>query len=342
MKKGMHGLLILAAAGLIVSAFSGVRAEDSTYFVHNPFPAEKEAGVVINDHYAYCIDEHNPWPDRDDIAYSETALDENVQGNKEKLMRALEAGYPLDALGLSSRQTELTDQERGTATQYVVWSILGSYTYTDAALSYGGAYIRALYEYAMKGTVDGKTPDSVSDAVTASISALTKNADGTWSGQLTFVSGKPASLAITAIPDGMTLKNGETALSADDTVLSTDTLTVTVSSSYQSGSALFSYQKTSKAGGDITLYSTSAETGGKAYQRMIGYQFSTEQAAVSVSTAIPSVSTPASSQSPSPSASSSPAPTATASAPAAASTPAVYSGNGPEYFEIPDTADRSR
>ena len=55
----------------------------------------------------------------------------------------------------------------------------------------------------MKGTVDGKTPDSVSDAVTASISALTKNADGTWSGQLTFVSGKPASLAITAIPDGM-------------------------------------------------------------------------------------------------------------------------------------------
>lgn len=273
MKRLMRDVLVMVLGLIMTIPFSGVYSED-TYAVVNPFGIG-ESGVILNGHYVYCVDPDNPWPDKDTIQYHQT--DASVIGAEEqtKIARALSAGYPLDMFGLSQRNSD-SDQDRGTYTQWIVWAVLGSPTYQSyckAAVN-EDAYVKALYEYAFEGTIDGKAPSAADNEITASVGKLSKNTDGTWSGTLAFDAAQRASVTITSIPEGMTLKNGNAVLKANDTISSSDVLTVTVSSAEKSSQIDFSYIQTERANEELNLYSTNDKDGDKTYQRMIGYQFS--------------------------------------------------------------------
>lgn len=129
-------LLFLAAA--VPAEAQASFAADASYPVTNPFDPLAMAGVLINGHYAYCVDVHSPWPDKDGIAYTQnTDLGELTAEQQEQLARTMDAGYPRDCYGLSA--LEPNAQYRGTYTQWAVWAVLGSEMYRSY-VGAGGTY----------------------------------------------------------------------------------------------------------------------------------------------------------------------------------------------------------
>ena len=290
MKKKIQFILAMLFACMILSMALTVYADD-TGVVKNQYNLLAEAGVVINGHYVYCIDPHLSWPN-DGIVYNASdvtkAFDADTQ---ERLKRVLSAGYPLDEYGLSDLESNVHydygthEQHLGTYTQWVVWAIidekdLGSYANYNE-------YTKALYKYAMYGTINDAVPTKVSTEITAAAGKLEKNSDDSWSGALKFKSNQLASIKVTDIPANMTLKKGNTVINVNDIVFPNDSLTLTVTSDYKEGTVKFSYIQTEHANEELTLYSTKELPSNyneehKGYQRMLGYSFSSTTAELSV------------------------------------------------------------
>lgn len=288
--------IILAATGCVTMfSLTAVSAEandpaapstiETTYPVSNPFNPLSEAGVIINDHYVYCIDpKGHSWPSTDGLLYHQISNTDLTNEQQEELKRTLNAGYPIDAYGLSKLTNE-SNQYRGTYTQYVVWAILGDGSYKSFVETTTNAYLKALYEYALSGKINGSIPTSLNNEMTVSESILSANVNGTFSGELYFTSNKNFSVTITSIPEGISLSIGEKKLALGDVVETSDVLTVNAVSAFSSGNIDFKYVSNIRASEELTVFKTDQinGTGDSAlpYQRMIGYGYTQATASIS-------------------------------------------------------------
>ncbi len=329
MKQKIRALaVVLTACAFLAGAAPGAAASDETasYPVTNPFNPLAQAGVILGGHYAYCVDEHNPWPDEDGIEYEEAAgMDGISDAQQAQLARALEAGYPLDVCGLTAREPALAAQTRGTYTQWVIWAVLGSPTYLSYIEYAGSAYATALYAYAETGLVDGQAPAAVSAIVHGALSALQQGENGARTGTLTFQADRVTPLVIGSIPAGLTLRNGEAELAAGDAVSSADTLSVTAAPGFAGGEVRFSYTVAKPADGTLHLFATTATAADRTYQRLIGLRSSTETLPLTVP--VPAA--------PTATAVTTPAPTATATATAGTAVEAPQTGDAFPAFLAP-------
>lgn len=290
-------VLAFAVVSCLIFLSAGVLAEETTYEVTNPYLFGSEAGVIINGHYTYCVDPGLAWPE-DKIQYTEGAeldkeKDEIIINNKEAIIRALEGGYPLDEFGFSELEPTLKDQFRGFYTQQVIWAILGNGTAQSIVnnTKSPNSYCWNLYQYATTGEINGQVPAKikVNYVVTPKLSNNTTN-----SKSLSFKADAGATLKVETIPSGVTLELEENSskINVGSKVLSSDKLIATIPKKFDGGDIQFSYSiRTGVDQGALTLFSTTSKardpkTGGeKAYQRMLGYQYTEKSETLNVSLA---------------------------------------------------------
>jgi len=241
------------------------------------------SGVTINGNYAYCFEYENIWPEDNVPYYAVSDLSSLTEEQQQRLKRVFYAGYPNDGLGLSKR-TKGDSIQLGIATQITVWNVIGQ---TGAFVNLDEdyySYAQLLYEYALNGTIEGKTPDDSVNSVNVVVDKLIANNDGTQSGTIYFESLKVASITVEEIPEGITISNNGKNVAVGSILQSTDTLTITTSQSFNKGQIRFSYVNNEIANEKLVVYKTDAASKNdsqKPYQKMVSYSFESSTAEVS-------------------------------------------------------------
>lgn len=292
-------VLAFAVVSCLLFLSAGVLAEENGTgnTTYNPFGAGATAGAIINGHYTYCIDPDKTWPG-DGITYTNGTIDKSGITTEQQLQlkRVLEAGYPLDKYGFSKLDSPIMygyfiPSLYGQWTQEVIWAIYpGDLNHVHEVTSHidanegGSAYVKALYNYALTGKVDGIEPTSLlTNSVSGIMSEMDKKDDGTWSGTLTFTADKGAFLSVVSIPDGVTLKKENDTINTGDILSTSDTISVIVNpNKFTSGDIQLSYKVATGIEDSLSLFSTTSMAVGsdgstKAYQRMLGYQYSEKE-----------------------------------------------------------------
>lgn len=144
-------------------ALSAAPAIDYPYTAEDPFPAPHMGGMIINGYHTYCVEEDRAWPSAGS-AYGDGGELPVFAEVKAQLLRALEAGYPQDALGLSALQPGLSAQVLATYTQWVIWNILNPGHYDMGA---DAVYFQALRRYALTGEAETGRVDQVTVSAAA-------------------------------------------------------------------------------------------------------------------------------------------------------------------------------
>lgn len=312
MNKLFRKIAVVTCGVAMMFPFAMIHAEENepnntdTYKVQNVIPTigEYMPGTVITDvttnvkNYVYCIDARSAWPDNN-LIYAKKVIDGSDQvltsTVQAQIKRTIYAGYPQDALGFSKLTNEAS-LTKGMYTQYVIWAILNDPRAVSYVKNNNSAYIKALYEYAVNETVDGKKPSEIKLSFSEpKFTGLTKNEEGMWEGKISFDSTKQVALTIGEIPTGVRLYSNQIIynklaeptisyleLKKGDTVDTTETVTV-VSESAKRSELNFTYSSKETISGDLELFvptqtpyqfmRTDTTDINDVYQRMVGYKY---------------------------------------------------------------------
>lgn len=234
--------------------------------------------------YTYCSEPHFAYPGMG-VGYLGGEPVAEVSANAARLVRALEAGYPLDSYGLSRYYDDMLSHSMGLGmnTQQVIWDILAG----KSVPTYQDAYSRALFTYATTDQVLERV-----DAVTVAAqpegpAVLTYDEAGDkYTGYFTLSADKYAEITAVKIPENAEAtyslpgpwSGTQFPLTDSSSLVPGSVVTVTVSGAEQSVSDLgFSYVSYRRVGGELSSFLNygvvydGAHEVGKPYQTMIGF-----------------------------------------------------------------------
>ena len=246
--------------------------------------------------YTYCSGPRFAYPGMG-VGYLGGEPVAEVSANAARLVRALEAGYPLDSYGLSRYYDDMLSHSMGLgiSTQQVIWDILAG----KSVPTYQDAYSRALFTYATTDQVLERV-----DAVTVAAqpegpAVLTYDEAGDkYTGYFTLSADKYAEITAVKIPENAEATYSLPGLWSGTQFPLTDSaslvlgsvVTVTVSGAEQSVSDLgFSYVSYRRVGGELSSFLNygvvydGAHEVGKPYQTMIGFGMEAVMGALDVS-----------------------------------------------------------
>lgn len=245
--------------------------------------------------YTYCSEYHFAYP-AIGTDYAEGEAIAEVNAVSAKLVRALEAGYPLDSYGLSRYYDEMVgaDIGMGMSTQQVIWDILAG----KSAPSYTDAYSAALFTYA---TTDQALERVDTVTVTAEpespVALVYDETTGSYAGTFTLDAERYVAITAVEIPGNAevrcTLPNMGShitpPLTGSTVLIPGSTVTLTVDGGAERVEDMrFSYVSYEKVGDDLTsfrnydvVYDGGSETG-KPYQTMIGFAMEEVKGALDV------------------------------------------------------------
>ncbi len=244
--------------------------------------------------YTYCSGPRFAYPGMG-VGYLGGEPVAEVSANAARLVRALEAGYPLDSYGLSRYYDDMLSHSMGLgiSTQQVIWDILAG----KSVPTYQDAYSRALFTYATTDQVLERV-----DAVTVAAqpegpAVLTYDEAGDkYTGYFTLSADKYAEITAVKIPENAeatySLPGSGTQFPLTDSasLVPGSVVTVTVSGAEQSVSDLgFSYVSYRRVGGELSSFLNygvvydGAHEVGKPYQTMIGFGMEAVMGALDVS-----------------------------------------------------------
>lgn len=284
----------------IISLLSEVLAAGVTYTHTVTGEGLGTGGRPISDgsesFYTYCSEAGYAYP-RMGLGYRSAEPAAEISSRAARLVRALEAGYPLDAYGLSARYDEMIAPKTGMGlnTQQVIWDILADRsvpTYTDA-------YSQALFNYATTDQVLKRV-----DAVTVTVqpegpAVLTYDeAEDRFTGSFTLSAGKYAEITAVRIPENAEVtyrlpgpwSETQIPLTGASSLLPGCVITVAADGAVERVSGLsFSYVSYRRVGEELTgflnydvVYDGGHEVG-KPYQTMIGFGMEAVMGALDVS-----------------------------------------------------------
>lgn len=234
--------------------------------------------------YTYCSGPRFAYPGMG-VGYLGGEPVAEVSANAARLVRALEAGYPLDSYGLSRYYDDMLSHSMGLgiSTQQVIWDILAG----KSVPTYQDVYSRDLFTYATTDQVLERV-----DAVTVAAqpegpAVLTYDEAGDkYTGYFTLSADKYAEITAVKIPENAEATYSLPGLWSGTQFPLTDSaslvpgsvVTVTVSGAEQSVSDLgFSYVSYRRVGGELSSFLNygvvydGAHEVGKPYQTMIGF-----------------------------------------------------------------------
>ena len=249
--------------------------------------------------YTYCSEDHFTYPVKG-LGYRAAEPTDAVSGHAERLVRALEAGYPLDSYGLSRLYDEVITPGlgMGLSTQQVIWDILAD----KSVPTYSDAYSAALFTYATTDQVLERTDVATVTAQPEGPAVLTYDeAADRYTGSFTLAAGKYAEItaetlpenaeayyALPAFPEGVRYP-----LTGDVALVPGSVVTLVADGEAQSVSGLrFSYVSFRRVGDTLAsflnydvVYDGSHEVG-LPFQTMIGFGMEAVMGALDVSVAL--------------------------------------------------------